>query len=442
MANLRKKTVVFLLSRYLCRVLFGCRQLHKMSRPQRSKTGCWTCRLRRKKCNEGGLPCANCESRGVPCHGYGPKPPWKDRGEKEKEQAIMLRLQPRQRRSGSKNLSGGISPQCPARSASINNSDQIPDITLPGIHSPSHSDLSSSCLTSSQDCQAFELLNDLDILASLDAPGSSNNDPWLTSSSVEALADFNDIQPPAGSLRSDHPEVAIGSLSDLWPGPNPAETPNTSPEFQPPTDDRRLVENANSLQPSLSLADTLNDFAHFEPPSRDPQPKPAIGLPTAAVAAGQLFDADEREIELVMQYVGETFTLQHTSYRAASTMQRSWVLLLLMRSPTFYNASLSMSAYHYYLSLSGDSEARLSTFQAYQKYRTSALTGFHELLESDQLSVSSSGSFPGECMICGVQIALLEVRNQTYSSSAVFVARLLVTFVRPLARTCSKVGHI
>lgn len=103
-----------------------------------------------------------------------------------------------------------------------------------------------------------------------------------------------------------------------------------------------------------------------------------------------------------MQYVGETFALQHTSYRGSSTIQRSWVLLLLMRSSTFYYASLSISAYHIYLSFSGDSdnsEARVSTFQAYQKYRTCALTGFHELLESDKLSISSSGSLLGEFMM-------------------------------------------
>lgn len=35
---------------------------------------------------EGGLPCLTCKARGITCHGYGPKPAWKDRGEKEKEE--------------------------------------------------------------------------------------------------------------------------------------------------------------------------------------------------------------------------------------------------------------------------------------------------------------------------------------------------------------------
>ncbi|OKL57764.1 hypothetical protein UA08_06884 [Talaromyces atroroseus] len=70
-----------------------------MSAGQRSKNGCWTCRTRRKKCDEGSPPCGNCEARGLFCHGYGPKPPWKDRGEKERDEARQLHMQTRSRRT-------------------------------------------------------------------------------------------------------------------------------------------------------------------------------------------------------------------------------------------------------------------------------------------------------------------------------------------------------
>ncbi|KAJ3549492.1 hypothetical protein NM208_g470 [Fusarium decemcellulare] len=42
----------------------------------RTKSGCWTCRLRRKKCDEKKPACSNCESRGLDCYGYGQKPAW------------------------------------------------------------------------------------------------------------------------------------------------------------------------------------------------------------------------------------------------------------------------------------------------------------------------------------------------------------------------------
>ncbi len=70
-------------------------RFNNMALVQRSKNGCWTCRLRRKKCDEGGPPYLNCQMRKIFCHGYGPKPDWKDRGVKEREEANKLLLESR-----------------------------------------------------------------------------------------------------------------------------------------------------------------------------------------------------------------------------------------------------------------------------------------------------------------------------------------------------------
>ncbi|KAG0645738.1 Pestheic acid cluster transcriptional regulator 3 [Hyphodiscus hymeniophilus] len=43
----------------------------------RSNQGCWTCRLRKKKCDEVSPGCLRCASVNVECH-YGPRPPWID----------------------------------------------------------------------------------------------------------------------------------------------------------------------------------------------------------------------------------------------------------------------------------------------------------------------------------------------------------------------------
>ncbi|RFU32369.1 hypothetical protein B7463_g3968, partial [Scytalidium lignicola] len=55
-----------------------------MSGPLRSKQGCWTCRLRKKKCDEGRPNCSTCESLSITCYGFGAKPDWMDNSEKEK----------------------------------------------------------------------------------------------------------------------------------------------------------------------------------------------------------------------------------------------------------------------------------------------------------------------------------------------------------------------
>ncbi|PVH88372.1 hypothetical protein DL98DRAFT_403861 [Cadophora sp. DSE1049] len=62
-----------------------------MSGPLRSKQGCWTCRLRRKKCDERRDVCLICESLSITCYGYGPKPEWMDGGERERAMANSIK---------------------------------------------------------------------------------------------------------------------------------------------------------------------------------------------------------------------------------------------------------------------------------------------------------------------------------------------------------------
>lgn len=68
----------------------------------RSTNGCWTCRLRRKKCDETHPNCEVCGKLNLECHGYGPRPDWMDRGILEKEAAEKIKsriARPRRRRT-------------------------------------------------------------------------------------------------------------------------------------------------------------------------------------------------------------------------------------------------------------------------------------------------------------------------------------------------------
>lgn len=62
-----------------------------MNRSLRSKQGCWTCRLRKKKCDEKHPVCSTCSSLAIICYGYGLKPAWMDNGEKEKAMANSIK---------------------------------------------------------------------------------------------------------------------------------------------------------------------------------------------------------------------------------------------------------------------------------------------------------------------------------------------------------------
>jgi C6 transcription factor Pro1 len=59
----------------------------------RSNHGCWSCRIRRKKCDETKPVCTTCTSRNITCHGYGSKPEWLDGGDQEKLIARDLKNQ-------------------------------------------------------------------------------------------------------------------------------------------------------------------------------------------------------------------------------------------------------------------------------------------------------------------------------------------------------------
>jgi hypothetical protein len=62
-----------------------------MSRVLRSKQGCWTCRLRKKKCDECHPHCSTCESLSITCFGYGPKPDWMNNSEEAKVVAESIK---------------------------------------------------------------------------------------------------------------------------------------------------------------------------------------------------------------------------------------------------------------------------------------------------------------------------------------------------------------
>lgn len=54
----------------------------KRSAHARSKTGCGTCRRRKKKCDESRPSCTNCEKNNVVCDGYEHRKPWRSGREK------------------------------------------------------------------------------------------------------------------------------------------------------------------------------------------------------------------------------------------------------------------------------------------------------------------------------------------------------------------------
>lgn len=112
---------------------------------KRSQKGCWTCKLRRKKCDENHPICESCGSLGITCDGYGPKPDWMDRGPLEREMARKVKMTVARNGHKRSRSRWAMSPLIPsAEKCSQDNTaatkSTSPGLTVHGPLSPQHND--------------------------------------------------------------------------------------------------------------------------------------------------------------------------------------------------------------------------------------------------------------------------------------------------------------
>lgn len=100
----------------------------RMTPPLWSKHGCWTCRLRKKKCDEGHPRCSTCESLSITCHGYGSKPDWMDGGEAERAVANGIKevVKHTSRRKTAQSVKQRDPPKIAPKSTSLSESASSP----------------------------------------------------------------------------------------------------------------------------------------------------------------------------------------------------------------------------------------------------------------------------------------------------------------------------
>lgn len=72
------------------KIRFHCLIAESLTVMQRSSTGCWTCKLRHRKCDELRPICQECRARQLQCHGYGDRPTWLN--DERQVQAEMSRI--------------------------------------------------------------------------------------------------------------------------------------------------------------------------------------------------------------------------------------------------------------------------------------------------------------------------------------------------------------
>lgn len=105
---------------------------------ERSAFGCWTCRVRKKKCDETYPLCLSCGTRGITCYGYGPKPDWMGGSEKEKKIVDELKRTIKERQKQKRLSSARIPPQyatpiSPKNDVANNQRGPSPSVTAPPV---------------------------------------------------------------------------------------------------------------------------------------------------------------------------------------------------------------------------------------------------------------------------------------------------------------------
>ncbi|KAG0647218.1 Pestheic acid cluster transcriptional regulator 3 [Hyphodiscus hymeniophilus] len=180
--------------------------------PARSKGGCWTCKLRKKKCDESRPSCAACIDLGLDCHGYGPKPSWMDGGAAERDVLAQVRqkvkltasqkrkskpYEPQQAADNAPDQQGNRTAANPVKSAYFSSSDQ-----------PLHV-LDQRLLSTSQ-------------------RDSSANNPVVNYDSSEATPRFLERVPQESRLKEDEAGLLMHYIDFVFPQQFPFYRPTTA----------------------------------------------------------------------------------------------------------------------------------------------------------------------------------------------------------------------
>lgn len=292
-----------------------------MSRTLRGKQGCWTCKLRKKKCDEAKPKCLACQTLSVTCYGYGPKPDWM--GHTDKESAILddikasIRLVPRRKPKGQSTQTAtparlapksttasdessqqigqanGISPQ----TSSSNDRGESPDETAEQLsslqiqdHSPSHEERADLVIYPIIPQDSALLMQYLDHTFPLQFPMYNPRFPdggrgWLLTLLLHTAPLY-------------HAALALGAY-------------------------HRLLSNFVMAPPACRSAATLKHAHHFEQ---------CLANVQQAIREMTQFVSGSRELE-----IGTAMSIVHLVFLEVS---KSWAFFDLRRSNTYFGADV------------------------------------------------------------------------------------------------------
>ncbi|KAI1463061.1 fungal-specific transcription factor domain-containing protein [Daldinia caldariorum] len=288
----------------------------------RSTQGCWTCRLRKKKCDETHPSCLRCTSLQIPCDGYGPRPYWMDRGELQKERAryktqIVAQIKSAMRKNKTPNTSQnpGLPPahltQEPTWQSGLGHASEREVQPFGGDGLIRNEALGSADFSA-------ELLDEI---LSSSIYGRSSSDAFrTTSASTSPATEGSNVQSYGDVSRPDsQPEANVETINSLC--------------------DPILSEYCSSESSgSSSIADW----------PLSAQTNPSSALTRLVSLPGQsdpILRGDVEDI-LFMYYLDHVFHIYCPFYLLSHRQARGWLFSILKRVKSAYHAALGLSEMH------------------------------------------------------------------------------------------------
>ncbi|TPX16023.1 uncharacterized protein E0L32_000357 [Thyridium curvatum] len=278
-----------------------------MNSKHRSSEGCWTCRLRRKKCDEGRPVCAGCAALEIHCLYSDAKPEWMDNGDRQKERADKLKAEVKRRAAQRRER---------RYYQSIGNGTE-----------------------------------DIEMITDSDGEQHVSARPALAASASASVSTSTSTSATHGRATSEASEArtsttAAGFVTDDS-GPESGYTLVTASEA------------------SFSGATPVSSNGGYHSGQTKPSPASTSvsqekdtewALPKASLAPPSL--EREWDTSFIMMYLDYVFPFLYPFYRPTLLSNgRGWLLVLLMNSRALFHSSLSLTSFFFSMAMRSDTDA-------------------------------------------------------------------------------------
>ncbi|KAM0666268.1 hypothetical protein ACQRIU_004123 [Beauveria bassiana] len=318
----------------------------------RSLHGCWTCRVRRKKCDERRSVCTPCASLDLECHGYGHKPAWMDNGARQREKALFFKqiVCEKKAKKGRQRAQTVFIAQSPHDAFGATQADVAANMM----------DLHSACAMPPTEL-SFEQMHAQNLaMAAVADPAE-----WSTAPSSDITTESAS---PFFGGSNDYSPNSTGLYHSMDAGSGPMSSAFFADTSGPESSNLLGFSDAEvswgdiltGFDEFLDTAFHKNDVsAGYALPSEATGPQNSV-TQQAPVAAAALSawqpakDTSEEEVPeeeaedvIFMHFLDQVFYLQYPYYLSRDGRERGWLFSILRRVKPAYYATLAQSERHF-----------------------------------------------------------------------------------------------